>query len=130
MYQRLLNICKEKGTTITSLCLQATGNKGNLQTWKNNNGHMRSDYLLNCADILDCSTDYILGREKENSIDIKSVHNNHGIIGHTHAPVTIINGTEKKLSEQELTLLDIFSKFDVIKQAQLLSYAAELKKEI
>lgn len=59
--QKLKDRCKEKGITITSLCLKSTGNKGNLQTWKNNNGHMRSDYLANCADILECSTDYLLG---------------------------------------------------------------------
>ena len=62
VYERLLELCQQKNTTITSLCLQATGNKGNLQTWKNNNGYMRSDYLLSCADILGCSADYILGR--------------------------------------------------------------------
>lgn len=62
VYERLLELCKKKNTTITALCLQATGNKGNLQTWKNNNGHMKSDYLLKCANILDCSTDYILGQ--------------------------------------------------------------------
>lgn len=62
VYERIQNICQSKGISITALCLKATGNKGNLSTWKNNHGHMRSDYLSNCADILDCTTDYILGR--------------------------------------------------------------------
>ena len=52
-----------------------------------------------------------------------------GIIGHANAPVTITNTTEK-LSEQETALLELFKKFDVVKQAQLLAYAAELEKEV
>lgn len=62
MYERLKQICKEKGTTVTELCAQATGSSGNLATWKK--GYMRSDYLLNCARILGVSTDYILGIER------------------------------------------------------------------
>lgn len=64
MYERLKRICNEKNITITRLCLEATGNKGNLSTWKNNDGHMRSDYLLNCAKILGVSADYLLTGEK------------------------------------------------------------------
>ena len=69
MYERLKELCEQKGTTITRLCIEATGNSGNLQTWKNNNGHMRSDYLLNCAKILGVSTDFLLTGEKQ-SIDL------------------------------------------------------------
>ena len=62
--ERLKLMCKSKNISITSLCLQSTGNKGNLATWKNNDGHMRSDYLAKCADILGCTTDYLLGRDE------------------------------------------------------------------
>ncbi len=58
-----------------------------------------------------------------------TVQNNHGIIGNTNAPVTIINGGERELSEQETALLDIFNSIDVVKQARLLVFASELKKE-
>lgn len=106
VYQKLQNICKEKGISITSLCLQSTGNKGNLQTWKNNDGYMRSDYLSKCADLLECSTDYILGR--------------------TDLPTVFPIKSHK--TEQEKALFDIFKKLDVINQAKLLAYAAELEK--
>ena len=65
-----------------------------------------------------------------NDLNVENVYDNHGIIGHTHAPVTIINGGERALTEQETVLLDIFKKLNVIKQAQLLAYAAELEKEV
>ena len=60
--ERLKLLCEQSGISITALCLQVTGNKGNLATWKNNDGYMRSDHLSKCADILDVSTDCILGR--------------------------------------------------------------------
>ena len=62
--ERLKKICKLKNTSLTALCIQSTGSKGNLSTWKNNDGHMRSDYLAKCADILGCTTDYLLGRDE------------------------------------------------------------------
>ncbi len=71
----------------------------------------------------------------QNDVSDKSINTydnhgiNYGIIGHANAPVTITNTTEK-LSEQETALLELFKKFDVVKQAQLLAYAAELEKEV
>jgi DNA-binding Xre family transcriptional regulator len=59
-YYRLVKICDKHNMTITKLCTLATGNSANLVTWKK--GYMRSDYLSKCADILNVSTDYLLGR--------------------------------------------------------------------
>lgn len=87
MYERLKQICKEKGTTVTELCAQATGSSGNLATWKK--GYMRSDYLLNCARILGVSTDYILGIEERK--ESKMIRN----IGET----TFYSYVKNKLSE-------------------------------
>ncbi len=61
-------------------------------------------------------------------INDASIQDNHGIIGNTHAPVTIINGSERKLSEQELELLNVFGTLSVMDQAKLLVYANELKE--
>lgn len=62
MYKKLQNLCNQKGTNISTLCREVTGSPGNLATWKK--GYMRSDYLAKAADILDCTTDYLLDREK------------------------------------------------------------------
>lgn len=70
VYERLQEECQKKGRTITSLCLQVTGNKGNLATWKNNEGNMRSDYLLKCAEILETTTDYLLGNNIEHNYTV------------------------------------------------------------
>ena len=68
--------------------------------------------------------------DNTNSNDTYDNHGtNNGIIGHAHAPVTIIGGRESKHSEQETALIDIFNRLDVVKQAKLLVLADELEKE-
>ena len=51
LYDRLKLFCTNKGTSVTNLCEQVTGSRGNLVTWKK--GYMRSDQLAKCAEILD-----------------------------------------------------------------------------
>ena len=63
MYERLQMLCAAKGMSVSALCMQVTGSKGNLSTWKK--GYMRSDYLCQCCDILDVSADYLLGRTEK-----------------------------------------------------------------
>lgn len=63
MYERLNELCRKRGTTITAVCEKVTGNKGNLKTWKK--GYMRSDWLDKVATLLNVSTDYLLGRNVE-----------------------------------------------------------------
>ena len=82
MFERLNELCKQKGTSITALCVSVTGNKGNLSTWKK--GYMRSDWLAKCAKKLGVSADYILTGEV----------------------------SRDKLSDDELDLLDAFAKLD------------------
>lgn len=65
LYERLQDACKFRGISITALCTKVTGNGSNLVTWKKN--YMRSDYLSGCADVLQCSTDYLLGRTKDSN---------------------------------------------------------------
>lgn len=60
IYERLQALCRENGTTPTSLCVDVTGSQGNLATWKK--GNIRTDYLLQIANRFDVSIDYLLGR--------------------------------------------------------------------
>lgn len=57
------------------------------------------------------------------------IHNNQNEIYNGCDSVNKINNSKKNLTEQEIALLSIFEKLDVIKQAQLLAYAADLVKQ-
>lgn len=83
---------------------------------------MSSFNLARIADYLDCSVDYLLGREKNAN---QVIHDNHEIIGDTHASVTISNGA---VDAQEKALLELFHKMDAMQRARLLIYADDLLK--
>lgn len=74
MYELLKELCRERGTTISKLCTEVTGNSANLATWKK--GYMRSDYLSKCADVLGVSADYLLQRATELSAADQEIQNN------------------------------------------------------
>lgn len=87
----------------------------------------------NYSDIMFKDINALTLGDNTNSNDTYDTYDNHGtnngIIGHAHAPVTIIGDQESKHSEQETVLVDIFNKLDVVKQAKLLVLADELEKE-
>ncbi len=101
MYKRLQEICKSKGTNITALCKEVTGNSGNLATWKK--GYMRSDYLDKAADILGLSTDYILGRTEKSS--------------------------PSELTENELEMLQVFKELTPTQQGKLIERAKMMTEQ-
>lgn len=113
MYKRLQEICKSKGTTVTALCKDVTGNSGNLATWKK--GYMRSDYLAKSADILQCSTDYILGRDNYtnngNLINTGDIHGDH------NATIT----TSEQNSEMEKEISSILSGLNFREKTELMT---------
>lgn len=127
-YEKIKELCEKGGFAISSISQKIPGlsvNKASITGWKNGS-KPRPDKIKAIADYFGVSAEYLLN---DDAVCVQTVNDNHGIIGHTHAPVTIINGSERKLSEQEIALIDLFGKLDVIKQAQLLSFAAELSKE-
>ena len=93
-------------------------------------GEREADYktLILFADYFNVSTEYLLGNE---STEISSVQTNNGIIGHAHAPVTIMNGAQRVLSANEIELFHMFEKLNAIDQAKVLVYLNDLvEKEI
>lgn len=120
----MFTIMNNKGVSAKDLSNETGISAGNISDWKSGRSMPKAEALTKIADFLDCSVDYLLGRTNAAS-DINShntISGNNNIIGNG-------NGIGEKLSEQETALLDIFKKLDVIKQAQLLAYAAELSKE-
>jgi len=52
---------------------------------------------------------------------------NNWAVGSNHAPVTIINGKETQLSDQEAEILRIFAGLSTMERAKVLIFASELK---
>lgn len=128
MYEKIQALCKKEGFEISNLGEHIPGitiTKGSISKWKTG-AKPRASTLKKIADYFNVSSDYLTSDE---SIDMQSVTNNNGIIGHTHAPVTIINGSERKLTDQEVELLNIFETLSVMNQAKLLVFANELQQQ-
>lgn len=127
LYEKIQILCKKEGFEISNLGdrLGISITKGSISKWKTG-AVPRANTVKAIADYFNVTPEYLTSEADINAQTIQSVQDNHGIIGTTNAPVTIVNGSERKLSEQEVELLSIFSKMSVMDQAKLLVYASEL----
>ena len=128
-YERIKALCKKEGFNISNIGVVIPDlrvSKASVSDWKKG-ATPHPDRLKTIAEYFGVTVEYLTG--EDDSVNIQTVQDNHGIIGSTHAPVTIINGSERKLSEQAVELLSIFEKLSVIDQANLLVYASGLLKE-
>lgn len=118
-YNTLQQLCRQKGISVTEFAKQIGLSQSNVTTWKAG-AVPRSKTLKATADYFGVSVEYLTG---DDAVNVRTVQDNHGIIGHAHAPVTINGGGTASLSEQEEALLDLFRKMNVVSQAKLLVYA-------
>lgn len=123
-----VQLLQERNITAYKLSKDTGLSEALISNWKSGRQLPKYDSIKILCDYLEVSADYLLGRETSDT-NIHNVADNHGIIGHAHAPVTIVNGNERRLSKQEAELLAIFEELSVVKQAKLLVYASELKKD-
>lgn len=126
LYDRIVRLCRNQGIQISNLgeTIGIKLDKSTVSHWKKG-AVPRAATVKAIADYFGVTPEYLIG-DSEAALQTIQGNNNGSIIGHTHAPVTIINGTEHRLTESELALLRIFEELDVVRQAKLLAYAAEL----
>lgn len=122
-YEKLNVLCIQKGTSVTAVAVNLGFSRSLVTTWKNSKGMPRSSTVKKIADYFSVPVDYFY----DTDIDV-TVHDNHGVIGDTHAPVTIHNGSVMGDIEQEL--LSICGKLDMKRKNALLARAFELLEEI
>ena len=114
MYELIKQLCKEKGLSITKLSEMVTESSGNLSTWKK--GYMRSDYLSKVADILEVSTDYLLGRtDNPNGYNNNQIHNSNNVAFGENSSVSINNG------EIEKEICNILNELNLRERSELLT---------
>jgi len=65
IYKRLEYLCDKNNIKMTPLCLEITGSRGNLDTWKK--GNIRNDFLIKISEKFNVSTDYLLCRTDDST---------------------------------------------------------------
>ena len=123
-YEKIKLLCEKDGFSISSMPQKIPGlsiSKASITGWKNGSVP-RPEKLKAIADYFNVTPESLLSDE---TVSVQTVQDNHGIIGNTNAPVTIMNGNSH-LTAQETELINLFRKMSVIQQAQLLVNAAEL----
>ena len=121
-FNNIQRLCNEKGISVTALGQELGLSNATTAGWRKGS-QPRGKTLKMLADYFEVTVDQLMEDSRVTITD------NHGIIGSTHAPVTIINGSERKLSEQAVELLSIFEQLSVVDQAKLIVYAEGLKNK-
>lgn len=121
MYEKLLELCQSKNISITNLCLNITGSRGNLSTWKK--GNINPISLVKIADYFNVSVDYLLGRTKEpQRIQINSSNVVNGDNGN-NSPLTVKNNQD----EMSIELLKKFNELSFDEKIEVFNYIKSRK---
>lgn len=123
MYDRVRRLCNSRGIDISNLgqyLPDANVSKSTISGWKKG-ATPRAGIVKSIADYFDVSPEYIAKGNGAPAVSADAI-----CVSAGSAPVAIINGKEKKLSEQEVAILRLCKDFDVVQKAKLLAYAAEL----
>lgn len=122
-YEKIKDLCEKEGFSISALSQHIPDlsvNKASITGWKNGS-KPRPDKIKAIADYFGVSTEYLLNDDVTVEASHNAINGNGNIIGNGN---TVSNG----FTEQQKALIDMFNKMDVVRQAQLLTYAAELLK--
>lgn len=85
-WNNFYNICQAKGTTPNAVCKKLELSNAIATHWKN--GTMpKADVLVKIAELLECSTDYLLGLTDNPNTSVK----NSAVIGHNSSETTTLN---------------------------------------
>lgn len=125
MYELIEKLCKEKGISPTKLCVQITGSRGNLPTWKK--GNINPVSLVKIADFFEVSTDYLLGRVEIPNL-CKTSHN----INAVNVKNSNIDNSESKSEDfDSMTkqFIKMFEEMSFENKIKVANYAIELENK-
>ena len=124
MYELLLELCKSKGISVTNLCLEITGSRGNLSTWKK--GNINPASLVKIADYFNVSVDYLLGRTENPTLNMNNSIKT-GDIGNHSANNWTVSSTQSDSVTDEF--IQIFKELPFEDKAEFMHSAAQMKKK-
>ncbi len=122
-YEKVITICTQNGVAITSMCEQIGLTKSAATNWKTTGATPRPSTVKKVADFFGVPVEYF---STDVDINVSTVQDNHGIIGNTHAPVTINGSGDVSLGDIEKELVALCGKMDMKQKNTLLSKAYEI----
>lgn len=113
IYKIIDSLCKKYGISVTKLCTNVTGSKGNLPTWQK--GSINAQSLIKIADYFNCSVDFLLGRTDKPKPEAETeaethIEQNHQFIQNDNSPIVLSVPTGTELDEMQKELLSRFGK--------------------
>lgn len=122
LYEKVEMLCKQKGINISNLgdALGIKVDKSTISHWKKG-AVPRASTVKAIADYFEVTVDYLTNGSATVETAFNTVNGNNNIIGNGNTVGTA-------LTDHQKALLELFDKMDIVKQAQLLAYAAELVK--
>jgi len=120
-YDKVNQLCINKGISITALAMDLGFSKGTPTNWKTMTKPPRAENIKKIADYFGVSVDYLTNESATLENSFNTVNGNNNIIGNG-------NTVGSSLTEHQKKLLELYNQMDIVKQAQLLAYAAELTK--
>ena len=123
-YTKLIELCKQKGVSRSKMADDIGISRSAPQGWAEKGAVPRFETIKKIADYFGVPVSYF--SETTN----QTIHDNHGIIGNTHAPVTINGAPELALGDIERELLSICGKLDMKRKNARLAKAYELLEEV
>lgn len=104
-WNNFYSICKMKGTTPNAICKEIGLSNSVATNWKN--GTMpKADVLVKIAELLECSTDYLLGLTDNPDASVK----NSKVIGRDSSEIAIVNSGTQNNDNAMVEIETIISK--------------------
>ncbi len=122
-YSKLIELCKQKGVSRSKMADDIGISRSAPQGWAEKGAIPRFDTIKKIADYFGVPVSYF----SENNT--QTIHDNHGIIGDNHAPVTFNSTSDHALGDIERELLSICSRLDMRKKNALLAKAYEILED-
>ena len=126
------NLLKQKKITAKQLSIDTGISSGNISDWKSGRSMPTAVKLVQIADYLGCSVDYLLGRTNMPQIYSNNVIHTGDITGSQNVNINFKNtskNTSKSSSNDTSELLELIESLPLLKRAEAVIYLNSLKEK-
>ena len=130
------NLLKQKKITAKQLSIDTGISSGNISDWKSGRSMPTAVKLVQIADYLGCSVDYLLGRTNMPQIYSNNVIHTGDITGSQNVNISFKNtskstskNTSKSSSDDTSELLELIESLPLLKRAEAIIYLNSLKEK-